>query len=75
MHLKNTNIKEEWLYCEDENENKYVFYKGHPAFVARFSEDKSCRIEGMEERFSFSDPFCRQLIAIAEAKGRARFSL
>lgn len=74
MEWKNTNEKELWLYCEDENRNKYVFYKGHPAFVAQFADSQACRIEGMEERFSFSDPLCRKLIAIAEAKARERFS-
>gem|GEM_PF-5119968 len=63
-----------WLYCEDEDKNKYVFYRGHPAFLARFSGLK-CLIEGMEERFSFSDPHCRDLIKIAERKGIGRFGL
>lgn len=64
----------EWLFCEDESQNKYVFYRGRPAFLARFAGGKPCRIEGMEARFSFSDPKCRQLIAMAEEKGRQRFS-
>jgi hypothetical protein len=63
-----------WLYCEDEDKNKYVFYRGHPAFLARFSGLK-CLIEGMEERFSFSDPRCKDLIKIAERKGIGRFGL
>lgn len=62
-----------WLYCEDERQNKYVFYRGHPAFLAKFTDRSRCLIEGMEEKFSFSDPLCRQLIAIAEQKGENRF--
>lgn len=74
MLEKNLYTNAEWLYCEDEDKNKYVLYKGRPAFLAHFTEGSQCRIEGLEERFSFSDPLCRQLIAIAEEKGKARFS-
>lgn len=62
-----------WLYCEDEHHNQYVFYRGHPAFLAKFAAMRSCQIEGLEERFSFSDPHCKQLIALAEQKGESRF--
>lgn len=62
-----------WLYCEDEGQNKYVFYRGHPAFLAKFTGMSPCLVEGMEERFSFSDPHCRELIALAEQKGVSRF--
>ncbi|TAN11618.1 MAG: hypothetical protein EPN37_16790 [Chitinophagaceae bacterium] len=62
-----------WLYCEDDHQNKYVFYRGHPAFLAKFIGVSRCLIEGMEERFSFSDPYCRELIALAEQKGVNRF--
>ena len=73
MFQEDVNTKTEWLYCEDDYKNKYIFYKGHPAFLAHFTEGNQCRIEGLEERFSFSDPFCQRLIAIAEEKGKARF--
>lgn len=75
MYPKELNATAEWLYCEDDYKNKYVFYKGRPAFLVHFTEGSQCRIEGLEERFSFSDPFCRRLIAIAEEKGKARFSI
>lgn len=64
-----------WLYCEDESQNKYVFYRGHPAFLAKFTGKDQCTIEGMEQRFSFSDPFCKTLIEIAGQKGKIRFGL
>lgn len=63
-----------WLYCEDESQNKYVLYRGHPAFLAKFTEKDQCIIEGMEHRFSFSDPLCKFLIQMAEKKGKDWFS-
>lgn len=70
---ENEDESSNWLYCEDEHQNKYVFYRGHPAFLAKFADMSRCLIEGLEERFSFSDPHCKKLIAIAEQKGEKKF--
>ncbi|MGH2643610.1 MAG: hypothetical protein ACRDE2_06670 [Chitinophagaceae bacterium] len=74
-YKENAEESSNWLYCEDERQNKYIFYKGHPAFLARFTGMNQYQVEGMEERFSFSDPQCLQLIAIAERKGASKFGL